>query len=111
MNRKPNKLVGEVVSRITMAIVGAAMLFGGYKCLSVAHRIWGESVDNVRGTGIFVLIGITLVILGGFFVLAALVRVGVLARWIQIRGAGPFDGSEATEAQGLANLFRFFNWW
>ena len=110
---KPDNLLGEVVSRATMAIVALAMLFGGYKCLSVANGIRQEYVQSSNyghdsGAGLPAMIGIGLLIVGGFFLLAAVVPVGLLARLIRPPRAMLYDNAIEDEARGVSSIFRFF---
>jgi len=119
---KPDNLLGEVVSRATMAVVALAMLFGGYKCLSFASRIRQEYIHSPQydahqihpnigsdsGANLPAMIGIGLLIVGGFFLLAAVVPVELLSRLVSPPTATLHDGAEEDQARGIANFFRFF---
>ncbi len=120
--KKTDNLLGEVVSRTTMAIVALAMLFGGYKCLSVANGIRQEYVHsptydnhhpnydygNSSGAGLPAMIGIGLLVVGGFFLLAAIFPVGMLTRFINPPRASLYDNAAEDQASGVSSIFRFF---
>jgi hypothetical protein len=119
---KPDNLLGEVVSRATMAIVALAMLIGGFKCLSLANRIRQEyihspaydthqihqNVGSDSGANLPAMIGIGLLIVGGFFLLAAVVPVELLSRLVSPPTATLYDGAEEDQDRGIANFLRFF---
>jgi hypothetical protein len=95
-----------------MAVVGLAMLFGGWKCLSIAYRIWQDYLKNHfdqhpgSGAGLPAAIGVVLVLLGGFLVLASMAPVGFLARWFHAPTATVFDGAEEDQARSGAGIVR-----
>ena len=66
----------EIISRATMGVVAAGLLYGGVKCLLVA-REFAEVVVPTRsgrssgGAGLPLMAGIVLVVLGAVFGLAA----------------------------------------
>jgi hypothetical protein len=121
MNEQHKKLLGEIISRTTMAVAGLAMLFGGWKCLSVAYRIWQDYLkdrsDLMNGiqyhtsseAGLPAIIGVVLVLPGGFFVLASILSVGLLARWFRAPTATVFDGAEEDQARNGAGIVRGIN--
>jgi hypothetical protein len=123
MNDRSNKLVGEVISRTTMGVVGLALLFGGFKCLSTARALWKEyeqtssyqrpdiSPNSNSGAEVPALIGAVLVLLGGFLAFAAVVPVAVVARSVRPPRATLFDGAEADQAQSIGSIFRLFRRW
>ena len=113
MSKSPDNLLGEVVSRATMAVVGLALLFGGYTCLSVAYGILRQYVEtsqsgNGSGAGLPGMIGIVLLIVDGFFLLAALVPVRWLSRLVNPPAATLHGGAEEHQARGIIKAFRFF---
>jgi hypothetical protein len=78
------KLHREIISRATMGVVAAGLLYGGVKCL-LAARDFAEASVSPRsgrsdGTGLALLLGIVLVVLGAVFALAAITPSALFGR-------------------------------
>ena len=73
---------------------------------------WVKIVDGNTytsgGANLPAMIGIGLLIVGGFFLLAAVVPVELLSRLVSPPTATLHDGAEEDQARGIANFFRFF---
>ena len=79
-----SKLNREIISRATMGVVAAGLLYGGVKCLLVARALaqeWSASrAGRSSGATLPLLLGIALVIVGAVFALAAVTPSAVFGR-------------------------------
>jgi hypothetical protein len=71
------------------------------------HQIH-QNIGSDSGANLPAMIGIGLLIVGGFFLLAAVVPVGLLSQLVNPPTATLHDGAEEDQARGIANFFRFF---
>ena len=85
------KLQREIISRAAMAVLGLALLYGGYRCLRTGWEFQRESLDQhptqaspqqrrSSGSLLPILIGAVLALLGTPFVLAAILPTTWFAR-------------------------------
>ena len=85
------RLQREIISRTAMAVLGLALLYGGYRCLRIGWQFQREYREQhpsqayrqqrrSSGAGLPILIGAVLVISGAPFVLAAVLPSGWFAR-------------------------------
>jgi hypothetical protein len=102
------KLHREIISRATMGVVATGLVYGGVKCLLAARDFAEVSVSSRSGrsdgTGLPLVVGIVLVVVGAVFALAAVTPSSVFG-WIM---GGPTNTTlwENPETPG-----RWWWWW
>ena len=85
------KLQREIISRAAMAVLGVALLYGGYRCLKTGLEFHRESREQhpgrtyrqerrSSGAGLPFMIGAVLVLLGAPFALAAVIPTAWFAK-------------------------------
>jgi hypothetical protein len=112
----PSPFFRAIISRATMLLLAAALLFASYKCLHVVKRAWAEtdefnppspaSVSGVRarkltGTGLPLAVGIGLGGLGLIVGAAAVLPTSLFER---------FHHPPGDPHEHAATLRRFFRW-
>ena len=99
-----SKLQKEIIGRAALAIIGLALLWGGWKCMAVAAEIREETRKERReaftrrgrrmgAAGLPMAIGIALLAGGGLFTLGAILPSGTFVRMISDDGAAKNAGT------------------
>ena len=93
-----SKLKKEIIGRAALAVIGIALLWGGWKCMAVAAEIRDETRKERReavtrrgrrfgAAGLPMAIGIALLAGGGLFTLGAILPAGTFVKMISDDGA------------------------
>ena len=93
-----SKLQKEIIGRAALAVIGLALLWGGWKCMAIAAEIREETRKERRdaltrrgrrtgAAGLPMAIGIALLAGGGLFTLGAILPAGTFVKLISDDGA------------------------
>ena len=116
-NAKPTRW-GAMISRTTMGVLGLVLLYGGYRCIHAAYRIWAELLQdhqrttlynhNGSGAGLPATIGVVLVMLGTILTSAAILPVSRLERMFSPPSSSL--GEEPADSW-FTTLLSILRWW
>jgi hypothetical protein len=103
-----SKLSREIVGRCAMGVMGLALLWGGVKCFRVGwairadlaeHRGRAYDIDQAKGMGLPIGVGVVLVLLGAPLAVAAVVPVDVFAKLMgRTKNTTLWDNSQGSDS-------------
>lgn len=96
------KLQRELISRMTAALLGAALVYGGWKCLKI-----GLGLSS--GAGLLFLSGGLLLLVGLPLVLFALLPTRAIERLFP--PSAPQTGDDGTDGGQATRWWDLFLWW